>query len=130
MSKFTITRRYPNYFSGFEETVHTVDNLKELEEIDWVANAINYKNHHTLAISTKEPDKWNPDKEVVHHLMALTNYDEKYGGCKRWWVIGKIVGEPVSELGLTEWTDLKGNHLDGCPQKAWQHDDCMCGFKS
>lgn len=129
MSKFTITRRFPNYFSGFEETVHEVSDLKELEEIDWVANAINNKQHHTLAIDIEKPNKWRPDDVVTHSLMALTNYDEKYGGCKGWWVIGRIVGEPVAELGLIQWDTLIGDHLDGCPQGKFQHNECTCGFK-
>ncbi len=62
--------------------------------------------------------------------MALLNDDEKFGGCKSWWVIGYIIGNDVDELGLEEYDKLIGDHLDGCPQKTWQHNECTCGFKN
>lgn len=122
---FNVKRRFPNYFSGFEETEHVIKNRKELEEIDWVANFVNGENHHTLAI-----EKAVYDYEGNRHtLMDLSYYDEKYGGCKMWWVIGFIEGDDIDKLGLPEWNSLTGDHLDGCPQKAWQHDECTCGFR-
>jgi len=129
MSKFTIRRRFPNYFSGFEETEHEVENRQDLESIDWVANAFNLDQTYSLAISTSEPNEWRPDDPLVHSLMTVTNYDEKFGGCRGWWVIGYIIGDNAEELDLPEWTDLKGSHFEDCPQKKNQHHKCECGFK-
>ena len=129
MSKFTVRRRYPNYFSGFEETEHPIDNLQDLESIDWVNNATTIKGHHCLAISTDDGKYKKEGEDKVHTLMALTHYDEEYGGYKKWWAIGYIIGGEAGELELPEWTDLAGDHKDGCPQKKNQHHKCECGFK-
>ena len=47
MSKFKIKRRFPNYFSGFEETEHEVKTREELEHIDWIEHMIQDRNHHS-----------------------------------------------------------------------------------
>lgn len=122
---YTVRRRFPNSFSGFEETEHLITNRKELEEISWVDHLLKLKGHHALAISKAESDY----EEGRHKLMHLSHYDEKYGGCKVYFVVGYIMGEPVDKLGLKDWYEYKGDHLDGCPQKKWQHDECECGYK-
>lgn len=125
MRKFKVRRRYPNYMTGFEETEHFIDTRDELEKVDWVDNWKSASGFHTLAISKATRDY----EQGQHSLMALLNYDEKFSGCKTWWVIGFITGEPIDELELEEWDSLIGNHLDGCPQKKWQHNECDCGFR-
>jgi len=125
MSKFKIKRRFPNYMTGFEETEHFVDTVEELEKVDWIDNwKSEASGFYKFAIS-----KSKSEINEYHHLMALLNYDEKFGGCKSWWVIGYITGDNVDELGLEEYHKLIGDHLDGCSQKAWQHDECTCGFR-
>jgi len=124
MSKFKIRRRYPNSFSGFEETEHNIDTREELVQIDWVKDMINNPNHHSLAI-----DKEDGGYDRPHSLMTVTHYDEEYGGCKLHWVVGYIWGDDIDDLELPEWTTMVGDHKEGCPQKKWQHDKCNCGFR-
>ena len=113
--------------TGFEETEHFIDTREELEEVDWINQwKSDTKNFHTFAISKATKDY----EEGNHKLIALLSYDEKFGGCKSWWVLGYIMGEPVDELGLEEWGTLIGEHLEGCSQKTNQHNQCTCGFKS
>lgn len=68
--------------------------------------------------------------DMTLQFDGFINDDEKFGGCKSWWVIGYIIGNDVDELGLEEYDKLIGDHLDGCPQKTWQHNECTCGFKN
>lgn len=115
-----IKQRRPNYFSGFDEEAE-INTLDELKAIPFVQNAINIKNFHGLYNSKRS----RPDIPDV--LMALYEYDNKYGGCKIWWAIGYIFGDGNS-LGLDEYHKHIGDHLDDCPRKKYQHDKCTCGF--
>jgi len=125
MSKFTVRRRFPNYFSGFEEeeTEHIINNIADLENIDWVSHITKDKTHYSLAISETNEDN-------LYLLMSLLNYDENYGGCKSWWAIGFIRGDSINELNLPDFLELCGDHKTGCPQGKFQHDPCTCGFKT
>jgi hypothetical protein len=118
-----IKRRFPNYFSGFPETEHEVSNYEEFVNIDWIKNATEMSGHHVLAYSKSN------SADRPHLLMTFSGYDEKYGGCKNWFVIGYLFGDP-SEIGLKSGDDLFGHHLSGCPQDKWQHNECTCGFKN
>ena len=122
-NNFRLERRYPNYMTGFEETEHTISSMEELELVDWVANWKNSNGFYSFAISKS---RWD---DSPHTLMVLQNYDEEYGGCKLWWAIGYIWGDSIEDLVLQEYSDLIGNHKDGCPKKTWQHNECNCGFK-
>lgn len=117
-----IKQRFPNYCEGFEEEEADVQTLDELKSIPFVKRAIESKNFYGL-YNSKSSFQDNPDI-----LMALYNYDEKYGGCKTWWAIGYIYGSG-NELGLEEWEKYAADHLEGCSQKEWQHNECTCGFK-
>jgi len=123
MSGFKIRRRFPNSFSGFEETEHTVNNREDLENIDWVSHIIKLKSYYSLAVSETNDDN-------IQALMVFDNYDENYGGCKSWWVIGYIYGDDITELNLPRDLQLYGDHKDDCPQGKWQHNTCTCGFKN
>jgi hypothetical protein len=120
MKNIKIKRRFPNYFSGFEETEHFIDSREELEKIGWVNDVINNKSFYCLGISKSERNS---------HLMVLNNYDVNYGGCKSYWVIGYISGENIDDLNLPDYIDLCGDHKDGCRQKNWQHSKCSCGLR-
>lgn len=119
---FKVKRRFPNFFTGFEETEHVVKNKEELENIEWVRKFIENETFHTLAISD--------DGYGYPMLMVFNNYDEEYNGCKEWWVIGYIIeGDNLDNLELPDSRNLYGNHKDGCPQKEHSHNNCTCGFK-
>lgn len=119
-----IKRRFPNCFTGFEETEHLISNRTELENIDWIVNIINNKSYYSLAISKNDYDNDN------HMLMVLNNYDDNYGGCKSWWVIGYISGDDVDSLKLPNYDYLCGDHKNNCPQKSYQYNKCTCGFNN
>ena len=85
-----IKRRFPNYFTGFEETEHEIETLDELKQIDWVANLLEMKNNLGLFYS---PNKDGPD-----YLMHLSKGKEKI----IYFVVGYIFGE-AKELGLTDY---------------------------
>ncbi len=125
MATFIIKRRFPNFFSGFEdqETEHEVSSRQDLEEIDWIKHCTTNPNHHTLAVSPK-PYDWGS-----HLLLTLGDYDEEYGGCKSFWVIGYIKGDPLEDLGLPHSDPLIARHKDECPQKQGHHMACTCGLK-
>ena len=117
-----LKRRFPNYFTGFKETEHPIKNLKDIYNIEWVKDGLALNEDSKLAYS-------NTGKENVYSLMLLSNYVEKYGGYKVWFVIGYLIDIDIVSLGLENWLLLKGDHLEGCPQKDWQHNECLCGFR-
>jgi hypothetical protein len=119
-----IKRRFPNCFSGFEETEHCINSRKELEQINWVENIIKNKTFYSLAISK------STKLDIPHLLMSLNSYDAEYGGCKSWWVVGYIFGDSIDELDLPEYEKLIGGHKEGCPMGKFQHNICECGFKN
>lgn len=124
MDKFKIKRRFPNFVTGFEETEHQVTNRDELEKIEWVDDMMKSPDFYMLATDKSDRD------DIPHSLMILTHYNEEYGGCKSWWVVGYIIGGDIESLDLPQWQTLIGDHKDGCPQKSWQHNECNCGFKT
>lgn len=115
-----IRRRYPNYFSGFEETEHEVKTLKDVKEIDWVKQ-------------WSEDDMFHSYAGSDNLLMTVMMYDEKYGGCKSWWVIGHIIDGTAEDLGLKHYMEYSGHHLDDCEKSKFSmmshQKECTCGFK-
>ena len=95
-----IQRRYPNYFSGFEETEHEVSSKEELLQIDWIEELLKIPNHmgmfyspSTLRVKYSQPIETAPDL-----LMSLTKRDDKV----TYFVVGYIYGDG-SELGLEDY---------------------------
>lgn len=109
-----LKRRFPNYFSGFDdeqEVVYEINTIEEFKSLDWI----------------------KVDRKYAHsenrYLLVLDRYSEIHGGYCTWFVIGYIIEGNASEFGLEEYVTLIGDHLDGCPTKNWQHHQCSCGFK-
>ena len=88
-----VKRRFPNYFTGFEETDHEVNSKEELLEIDWIKEYENIPNHMGVFYSSHEYD--GPD-----FLMSLTQGEEKV----IYFVVGYIYGDG-KELGLEDYKD-------------------------
>jgi len=87
-----LKRRFPNYFSGFEETEHEVNSYDDLMNIGWVKNITHYKFPGDDFVRLAYSPSSSP--EYPSHLMAVNE--------KSFWVVGYIYGNP-EELGLTEW---------------------------
>lgn len=72
-----VKRRYPNYFSGFEETEYNFKTVDELKEIDFIKGFMESPGFTKLSIA----------KSTVNisysHLMAEYNNDGKH----TWWAI-------------------------------------------
>lgn len=91
-----IKRRFPNYFSGFEETEHEVNSKKELLNIDWIKNYKDIPGWMGLYYSpnnSKNGNVPNPD-----FLMSLSKEKDKV----IYFVVGYIYGDG-SELGLEDY---------------------------
>lgn len=89
-----IKRRYPNYFTGFDETEHEVNSLSELLEIPWIKEF--YKNPDFLGLFySKGLCDDSPDL-----LMAVWNNNEE-GIPVIYFIVGYIYGNGQS-LGLEE----------------------------
>lgn len=88
-----IKRRFPNYFTGFEETEHEVNSKEDLLKLDWIEDLKNMKGWLGLFYSPKKYDD-TPD-----YLMSLSKNDE---GKIIYFVIGYIYGDG-KELGLTDY---------------------------
>ena len=87
-----IKRRFPNFFTGFEETEHEVTSKEELLELDWVKHLLTIPNHMGMFYSPRDyPDF--PD-----HLMSLTQGEDKV----MYFVVGYIFGDG-KELGLEDY---------------------------
>lgn len=86
-----IRRRYPNFFSGFEETEHEVNSLEELKNISWIKDMEDIEGHIGIFYSPNEYD--GPD-----YLMALCEGDDR----PLHFVVGYIYGNG-KELGLKDY---------------------------
>jgi len=89
-----IKRRFPNFFSGFEETEHEVSNNKELLDIDWVKHLCNMDRHIGMFYSPSSYD------DIPSSLMHLSQGSDSI----IYFVVGYIFGDP-KELGLTEYLE-------------------------
>ena len=99
-----IKRRYPNYFSGFEETEHDVSSKEELLQIDWIAELLKIPNHmgmfcspSTMRIKYSETFETAPDL-----LMSLKKGDNDK---VIYFVVGYIYGDG-KELGLEDYNNF------------------------
>lgn len=104
----------------FNEEIE-ISSMKELEAIDWVKSYFSKPNFKGLYISD-----YSEFPTVGNLLIAMSNEDPDYGGCKTWEVIGRIYGD-YSILGLEDYKIAKGDHHDSCPQK-YRAILCTCGF--
>ena len=95
MSRIKIKRRYPAYFTDFDETENYVKNNKELMEVDWVKDFCNFKGNLGLSY-TKRNDPNLP--ELLHH--SWRNND----GIVRTYVIAYIYGSGA-KLGLNQYKE-------------------------
>jgi hypothetical protein len=92
-----IKRRFPNFFSGFEETEHEVNSKEELLEIPWIKNYSTIPNHMGVYYSPND-SKFEPN--APDYLMSLVR-DEN--GKVIYFVVGYIFGNG-EELGLEDYT--------------------------
>lgn len=96
-----IKRRFPNYFSGFEETEHEVSSKEELLNLDWTKQiSEDVKNHLGFFYAEKSFD------DAPYCLMSLSRREE---GSITYFVVGYIFGDP-SEIGLKEYTEYIKNY--------------------
>ena len=95
-----IKRRFPNFFSGFEETEHEVNSLAELLEIPWIKAYDEIPNHMGMYYSPNESKKY--DSNAPDHLMSLTRgKDDKV----IYFVVGYIFGNG-KDLGLEDYQNF------------------------
>ena len=103
-----IKRRFPNFFSGFEddETEHFINNNEELLNIDWIKDYDNIKGHIGIFYS---PENYEDSPDC---LMALSK-DEN--GKIIYFVVGYIYGDG-KELGLENYTEyIKREEIKDVP---------------
>ena len=91
-----LKRRFPNFFSGFEETEHEVNTLDELLEIPWV-KAYSENPKFIGVYYAPNDSKFEPAPD---YLMALWYTDE---GTITYFVVGYIFGNGA-DLGLEDYT--------------------------
>jgi len=90
-----VKRRYPNYFSGFDETEHEINTLEELKEIDWIKGYDKIPGHMGVFYSPAGM-KGSPDL-----LMSLSKGEDDE---VIYFVVGYIYGD-AKELGLKNYLD-------------------------
>ena len=95
-----LTRRFPNYFTGFEETTHQVNNMEEMLAIDWVKNASEVDKFKRFSLSFHPAMGGFP---AQNHLMA------EYEGGDVYFVIGRFDATPDF---LPAWKDEPLDHLN------------------
>jgi hypothetical protein len=91
-----IKRRFPNFFTGFEETEHEVNSNEELMAIDWISSYKDIPNH--LGVFCEKSKNDSPS-----YLLSLTwdNTEKEV----IYFVVGYIFGNP-DELGLQDYNDF------------------------
>jgi hypothetical protein len=89
-----VKRRFPNFFSGFEETEHEVTTQEELLEIPWIKAYDEIPNHMGVFYAPKD----HPD--YPDYLMSLARKED---GEVIFFVVGYIFGD-ARELGLEDYT--------------------------
>jgi hypothetical protein len=94
-----IKRRFPNFFSGFEdeETEHEVNSYEELIEIPWIKAYKEIPNHMGVFYAHHD-SQFEPNPDL---LMALTR---KKNGEVVYFVVGYIYGNGA-ELELTDYLE-------------------------
>lgn len=94
-----VKRRFPNYFTEFEETEHEINSKEELLELDWIKQLKNDDRWVGLYYSPKTFND-NPD-----YLMSLFRRGD---GKISYFVIGYLFGDG-KELGLTDYNEQLKN---------------------
>ena len=92
-----IKRRFPNYFTGFEETEHDVNSKEELLEIPWIKAYKEIKHHMGVFYSPKDSVY---DENAPDYLMSLSRRSD---GSVCFFVVGYIFGSGA-DLGLEDYT--------------------------
>jgi len=92
-----IKRRFPNYFTGFEETEHEVNSKEELLAISWIKDYSKIKNHMGVYYSPKDS---RFEADAPDYLMSLTRRED---GSVCFFVVGYIFGDGA-DLGLEDYT--------------------------
>jgi hypothetical protein len=95
-----IKRRFPNFFSGFEETEHEINTLDELLEIPWIKAYDEIPNHMGMYYSPNESKKYDPN--APDYLMSLTR---DKNGKVIYFVVGYIFGNG-KDLGLEDYQNF------------------------
>lgn len=92
-----VKRRFPNFFSGFEETEHEVNTLEELLELDWIKAYKEIPNHMGVFYAHND-SKLEPNPDMLMSLTRSKNGEVIY------FVVGFIFGDG-SKLGLTNYLE-------------------------
>jgi len=87
-----LRRRFPNCFTGYEETEHEFSTLEEMLEIDWVKNATQQPDYHQLSVGS---ENWGDKKSLMIELNDGNT----------WFVIGWLWLE--NEIDLPKWEHPK-----------------------
>jgi hypothetical protein len=107
----------------FVNDVSDVSNKKEFDALEWTNEYEElYSDFVGLYFSPRG------ENETDDLLMALFDFDENYKGCTTFKFIGLINGDG-DKLGLENYKNVMGDHLDFCAQKFDPLKDCNCGFK-
>lgn len=117
----------PSMVSGVEPRIDTITCITDVLNLDYVNEFTKSETFYGFAVSV--------DVEVGKYynmkLIAMSNYDENYYGCKHWWVVGRFENVIMYETGLPEWTDLKAGHKANCMiRKLNSCDDVFGTFRS
>lgn len=89
-----VKRRFPNYFTGFEETEHEVNDYQDLISIDWIKDLNTHPTSMGMYYSPNE--RGGPD-----YLMHLFKGKDKV----LYFVVGYIFGNG-EDLGLTDYNKI------------------------
>jgi len=96
-----IKRRFPNFFTGFEETEHEVGSKEELLSIEWIEKYKEIPNHIGVFYSPHD----SRFEDAPDLLMSLTQGEDKI----IYFVVGYIYGDGA-ELGLENYIDYIDEH--------------------
>jgi hypothetical protein len=93
-----IKRRFPNFFSGFEETEHEVNTKEELLALPWIKAYDKIPNHMGVYYAPND-SKFEPAPD---YLISLTR---GVSGKVIYFVVGYIYGDG-KELGLEDYKNF------------------------
>jgi len=99
-----IKRRYPNFFTGFEETENEVNSKEELLGVDWVKALLKIPNHIGVFYSPsgmREKYSESPDT-APDLLMSLTKCEDD---TVIYFAVGYIYGDG-KDLGLENYINF------------------------
>jgi hypothetical protein len=90
-----LKRRFPNFFTGFEETEHEVNSLEDLHNIDWIKHLNEIPNWLGLYYSP------SGSATGPNYLMSLTQGEDEVV----YFVIGYLYGSG-KDLGLQDYKEI------------------------